>query len=265
VLISRIGTVRVNEDGTFLDDTSEVDMGQIVNHQYVCDAINAKWETTYVPVSGTASQAANCEYLLKLIDKANANRGATSYGTSSYATKQALDKAAVDTAVQSLWKPAGKFVAISHGKEAAYSTDGITWAATTMPSGANWYNVTYGNGKFVAISYFNDNTAYSTDGITWKAGTMPSNANWHSVTYGNGKFVATALHGEVAYSTDGITWKAATMPSHANWHRATYGNGKFVAISPNEGKAAYSTDGITWAAATMPSHANWHRATYGGE
>jgi hypothetical protein len=121
-------------------------MEQIANCQYVCDAINAKWNTSYTPVSGTGTQVATVEYLLKMIDKANANRGATNYGTSAYATTQAVDKTAVDTAVLTLWKPAGKFVAVVNfvdGK-AAYSTDGINWTATTLPSSAYWYDVTYG-------------------------------------------------------------------------------------------------------------------------
>ena len=142
-LIARIGVVRVDDDGTFLDDTSGIDMGQIVNSQYVCNAINAKWGTSYVPVSGTASQMANCEYLLKMIDKANAN--ATSYGTSAYATKQVLDKAAVDKAVQTLWVPRSKFVAVAYNTDkAAYSTDGINWTAATLPSSSKWNYVTYG-------------------------------------------------------------------------------------------------------------------------
>jgi hypothetical protein len=175
-LISRIGTV-TSEEYTG-------DMGQIANVQYVCDAINTKWGAgTVTLVDGTASQAANCEYLLKMIDKAN--RNTTTYGTSAYATLQVIDTIAVDTAVQTLWKPAGKFVAVSGGSDnAAYSTDGETWTATTMPHSDNWQSVTYGNGTFVALAYSSDKAAYSTDGITWTATTMPSTDNWRAITYG---------------------------------------------------------------------------------
>jgi hypothetical protein len=263
-LIAKVGTV-----------TSEGytgDMGQIVNCQYVCDAINAKWKTSYAPVSGTSSKAANVEYLLQTIDKAN--RNTTAFGTSGYATKQALDKAAVDTAVQTLWKPAGKFVAISnYDDKAVYSTDGITWTAATLPSSAYWQSVTYGNGKFVAIAKLGNKAIYSTDGISWTETTMPNSgrAGWESVTYGNGKFVAVALDSatysistdKAAYSTDGITWTAATLPSESYWSSVTYGNGKFVAISNYDDKAVYSTDGITWTAATLPSSAVWQSVTYG--
>ena len=61
-----------------------------------------------------------------------------------------------------------------------------------MPSSANWRYVTYGDGKFVAVTYYSSRAAYSTNGISWTASTLPSSANWSSVTYGNGKFVAVA-------------------------------------------------------------------------
>ncbi|MDR1479409.1 MAG: hypothetical protein LBJ00_10770 [Planctomycetaceae bacterium] len=184
-LIIRIGVVRVDEDGTFLDGTNGINMGQIANCEYVCNAINAKWGlATVTLVSGTATQVANTEYLLKMIDKANANRGATNYGTSSYATKQIVDKVAVDDAVNRLWKPAGKFVAVDYNSnKAAYSTDGINWTAATLPGSSNWNGVTYGNGKFVAVSHNSNKAAYSTDGINWTAATLPG-SDWWDVTYG---------------------------------------------------------------------------------
>ena len=67
-----------------------------------------------------------------------------------------------------------------------------------MPSSANWYSVSYGNGRFVAVTNGTATAAYSTDGITWTAATMPSSANWVSVTYGNGRFVAVAYGTTVA-------------------------------------------------------------------
>jgi hypothetical protein len=245
-----------------IDEDTLIDMGQIANTQYVCNAINTKWGTTLTPVSGTETQAANCEYLLKTIDMANNNT--TSFGTGSYATLQVVDKTAVDAAVNNLWVPGGKFVAVSNYRNmAAYSTDGINWTATTIPS-ASWRNVTYGNGKFVAINYSTDSmAAYSTDGINWTTATMPSSSDWCGVTYGNGKFVVVSGNSnKAAYSTNGINWTAATMPNNF-WVAAAYGNGKFVAVGGNPNKAAYSTNGINWTMVTMPS-GNWYDVVYGG-
>ena len=115
-----------------------------------------------------------------------------------------------------------------------------------MPSGLNWYSVTYGNGKFVAVANNSEQAAYSEDGINWTASTMPSSANWYSITYGNGKFVTVIYaSNQSAYSEDGVNWTLSTIPSSANWYSVTYGNRKFVAVEwgPNE---VYSYDGITW-------------------
>jgi hypothetical protein len=160
-----------------------------------------------------------------------------------------------------------KLVALAASSDkAVYSDNGTSWTAATMPSSASWSSVTYGNGKFVAVSYYGSTAAaYSSDGITWTAATLPSRAWWKSVTYGNGKFVAVTYDNAAsAYSTDGITWvAAAALPSSADWKSVTYGNGKFVAVAGSTA-SAYSSDGITWTAATLPSSASWYSVTYGG-
>jgi hypothetical protein len=157
------------------------------------------------------------------------------------------------------------FVAVAYNSNiAAYSTDGINWTASTLPSSSDWYNVTYGNGKFVTIASNSTNIfVYSTNGINWIQTTLPSSANWYGVTYGNGKFVAVGDDNIAAYSTDGINWTASTLPSSSDWYNVTYGNGKFVTIGYDTNQAAYSTNGINWTAATMPSYANWRNVTYG--
>ncbi|GHT98672.1 hypothetical protein FACS1894142_5290 [Spirochaetia bacterium] len=223
-LINRVG--KLSTDGyPDITESSGVDsMSQIVNCQYVCDAINSKWGTSYTPASETASKAANCEYFLKMVDKANGDK--TTYGTGIYATTQVIDKTAVDNAINTLWVSGSAFVAVDQGSDkAAYSTDGITWTAVTLSSSANWNSVTYGNGKFVAVPLSNNIAAYSTDGITWTTTALPSNKYWYSVTYGNDKFVAVAESSNAAaYSTDGIAWTAATLSSDEGWSSATYCN-----------------------------------------
>jgi hypothetical protein len=258
----------IDRIGTFTSEEYTGDMGQIANCQYVQDAINAKYGAgTVTLVNGTATQAANCEYLLKMIDKANANRSATNYGTSTYATKQVIDKAAVDTAVTMLWKPAGKFVAVAQGaagtndtSNAIYSTDGIFWNQAGPLSEADWNSIAYGNGTFVAIADSSDKVAYSTDGISWTEITLPHKASWKNVTYCNGKFIANAAYDEkAAYSTNGVNWTEITLPWSTSWHwiKTVYGNGKFVVIGfDNSGKkpvskAAYSTNGIDWTLSSL--------------
>ena len=79
---------------------------------------------------------------------------------------------------------------------------GRDWWAATLPASLSLNSVTYGDGKFVAVSYGNNKAVYSTDGITWTAATLPASLNWRGVTYGDGKFVATANNSDkAAYSS----------------------------------------------------------------
>lgn len=146
----------------------------------------------------------------------------------------------------------GRYVAImNNAATAIYSDDGKTWQKTSLPSDGTWYDICYGNGKFVAVGG-DSNTgiaAYSDDGVTWAAATL-SNAAWYSVIYADGKFVAVATDADkAAYSVDGITWIDSTLPISTKWYDIAYGNGKFVVVASDTKASvafAYSTDGINW-------------------
>lgn len=71
------------------------------------------------------------------------------------------------------------FIMISQGETGAYSLDGITWNDFTLPYNQDWSNITYNNGKFIAISSDNtDQAAESIDGITWTSYILPAVSNW---------------------------------------------------------------------------------------
>ena len=66
----------------------------------------------------------------------------------------------------------GKFVAISENSNiVAYSSDGITWATTTMPN-SNYTAIAFDGSKFIAAKtdYNYKGAAFSFDGITWTEG-----------------------------------------------------------------------------------------------
>jgi hypothetical protein len=106
------------------------------------------------------------------------------------------------------------------------------------------YAITYGNGKFVAVSHQGE-MAYSADGITWTA-VADSKFDGYpisAITYGNGRFGAGGRgrsSGTMAYSADGVTW---TLVADSTFGRSdifaiTYGGGRFVAVG-DDGKIAY--------------------------
>lgn len=135
-----------------------------------------------------------------------------------------------------------------------YSTDGTNWTQADVGLAANWRDVAYGNGRYVAVSERNTSfdpqtqAVTSSDGITWNTVSMPAAAGWTSVTYAAGRFVAIGNDSNrAAYSTDGNTWSGATLPETTSWIDVAYGNGTFLAVAFNGNTAWSRDDGQTWA------------------
>ena len=155
---------------------------------------------------------------------------------------------------------------------AAYSTNGgDTWVAMTGLPAGNWTSITFGNGRFIAVSN-GSTTAYSTTGTSWVNGGSAISNNYVSVVYGSGpaKFVAIAggslsTSQATAYSTDGVSWSAGTLPAPAYWTSTAYGNGRYVAVAQGSTLTAYSLDGIVWTtpATVLPQVSAWSSIKYG--
>jgi hypothetical protein len=163
----------------------------------------------------------------------------------------------------------GRYVAIAKDTAVAgYSLDGITWSTASAGQSADWADITYGNGTFVAVATTTYRTVSNDGGATWAAGSVMSGANY--VAYGGTRFVAIApgLTNSAAYSTAGTSWTTVTLPSNddsttSSWKGLAYGNGRFVAISDNSGMAAYSLDGATWTKSNLPGIYEWSSIGYG--
>jgi len=180
----------------------------------------------------------------------------------------------------------GRFVAVTgdslrNGHNIGYSTDGQVWTLATETNGLFYYannqsstfNITYGNGRFVAVGGSNEGDThkigYSTDGQVWTLA-KETNGLFDSslgagggVTYGNDRFVAVGFSllsekNKFGYSTDGQVWTLATNTNGLFGGDAgfgvAYGNGRFVAVgSSNLGgknNIGYSKDGQVWTLAT---------------
>ena len=148
-----------------------------------------------------------------------------------------------DTALQSITYGNDKFVVTSGSEsnssdKSYYSTNGINWSQSTLPSIKSWMSVTFGNGRYVSVSRSNI-AAYSNDGINWTQSSLPSISNWDSVTFGNNIFVAVSSSASIsAYSYDGIIWKQLAAPHPSN--SITFGDGRFVSIRRNSNQVLYS-------------------------
>ena len=149
------------------------------------------------------------------------------------------------------------------GSYAAGQGAGTTWHKASKPPTGIWDGITYGNGRFVAVS--GDRSAmYSSDGVAWKKAMTPG-GHWGSVAFGNGHFVAVAFgsgagaHGMT--SEDGITWRSLTTPL-GHWMKVIFANHRFVAVGGG-GHAMYSPDGTTWTVSSGVPNAFWRSVAYG--
>jgi len=98
---------------------------------------------------------------------------------------------------------AGIFVAVG-ASVCATSTDGVEWTARTIGANT-WQAVINDGTNFVAVSGTGTAGAYSADGITWYASTLPASFNWSSLCFGGGLILAThagAISNAAASSAD---------------------------------------------------------------
>jgi hypothetical protein len=112
----------------------------------------------------------------------------------------------------------------------ATSTDGVTWANTTI-AGLTNPPTSLAFGKNTFVMSHNSKIMYSSDAKTWTSAT-PTVSGITKVAYGGGRFMAVGA--SKAYtSTDGITWTATTGVPANNWLGLSYGVNNFVAVSSN--------------------------------
>jgi len=164
------------------------------------------------------------------------------------------------------------YVAVARATSAAaYSRDGINWTAANLGEVADWCDIAYGNGTFVAIAESDSASAFravsTNGGSTWSTTSLANGAK--AIAYGGTRFVEVEgnFSNTVAYSTSGVAWTVTTLPSNndsteSNWVDIAYGNGRFVAISDSSAMAAYSLDGITWTKSNLPAIYEWSSIGY---
>ena len=145
------------------------------------------------------------------------------------------------------------------------------WFSKEVP-GKSWRSITYGDGKFVAVSNSNKQVMYAEDPAdTWTTAKTPY-ANWRQIIYGGGKFVAVAeattpgLSNYVLYASDPAGPWTEVNTSHPI-RSITYGDGKFVAVLQhpnNNNHVMYAADPAgPWSYVKTSETVYWNLITYG--
>lgn len=157
------------------------------------------------------------------------------------------------------------FIALSNDTSgnALYSSDGITWSATTIAT-YSWIDVAWGNGTWVAIMQTLGDTATSPDGITWthNAGVMATNPN-NGVYFGDGVFLTASIpYAEVYSSSDGVTWATTITPFVGQL--AAFGDGLFVLFGGSGDVASAPASTLVWSSVTsLPDGSSYWVAGHG--
>jgi hypothetical protein len=119
-----------------------------------------------------------------------------------------------------------------------------------MPSSRTWNAVVYAAGRFLAFGYNSTAAAYSADGQTWTAITLPATGRWLAAAGGSSSLVALNQgSGSHLYSASAATAAftvaaASTATLSYQWQLSTDGGTTFSNIS-GANSATLSLSGLT--------------------
>lgn len=129
------------------------------------------------------------------------------------------------------------------------SKDGASWRQTFAENDMGFFNISFGNGRFVACRqvgiYFPISEAWvSENGVDWRVYALPGSAN--VIAFGNGHFIAAGYGEKFLSSVDGVHWKTQVTPFvDESASGIAYGGGKFI-VSGEFGTLMSSADGVRW-------------------
>lgn len=143
-----------------------------------------------------------------------------------------------------------------NGKARLFYSSGVDlpdykWKVSSVGRSAEWMDIAYGAGVFVAVANGTNQAARSSDGINWTLFSIPGGGSyntWSNIIYAGGKFVATAGGGS-AYSTDGINWTAGTSSSIYDDSGLVYDGSQYISASnaySGTREFSKSSNGISW-------------------
>jgi|GEM_PF-2777750 len=126
----------------------------------------------------------------------------------------------------------GIFLVQGLGGELWRSINGNDWSL--QASGPEYPgDLEFGNGLFVAVSYYFGVIMTSEDGISWTTrltGDNTSNRFFYGVAYSDGIYFATGGSGTLYTSFDGLDWTKRETDVQQNLYQATYVKGKAMVI-----------------------------------
>ena len=171
----------------------------------------------------------------------------------------------------------GQFVVLS-GTAVTTSSDGTNWMVRYIPIDGYLDQITYGNGRYVAVGSGPNGglTASSSDLVTWTTSTPGTPYPLNAVAFGEGMFIAVGAIGSVSSnnytgyvisSTNGLDWTLRSAPTNSNTPitDVVYGAGKFVAaLGTSAGRVLVSEEGTNWTFVVVTNGRSFTKLSFTG-
>lgn len=134
----------------------------------------------------------------------------------------------------------GRFVAVGYTLRSYASTNGWDWVASSNLNFA-LENVAFGNGLFVGS--YNNAITVSADGLQWTPQLVLTNTFMYRLAFANGQFLGLGM--DIVTSPDGSNWTQRLNAPEAVFQDAAFGNGITVVIGDNA-NILTSQDATSW-------------------
>lgn len=141
----------------------------------------------------------------------------------------------------------GTIVGVGHGGTILRSTDTQYWSDHSKGTDALW-SITYGAGCFAAAGANGTIMTSHDDGKTWCRRSTKISTELRGITFGNNRFVAVSYYGQMLSSTDGMRWDLQSDSPEDCWTGIYYSPQVpgFIALSNDRNCMATSPDGSVW-------------------
>lgn len=129
-----------------------------------------------------------------------------------------------------------------------YKRLGVDWTTQVSNATSPLRAISYGNGKWIAVSYSGGQARISTDATTWSTTNINTGNSIFSIDFGNSVWAAAGAYSERT-TTDGVTWTSFTnnVGFGTSYSRTiAYGNGLWVISSREGAQIKTSTNLVSW-------------------
>lgn len=156
----------------------------------------------------------------------------------------------------------GNYVAVSSGEYGSIykSTSSAVWNDVTPSKLPGMNAVTYGAGKFIAVTdkenyNLNAKVVTSTNGDTWTTTDTGVQDNLTGIAFGTNQYIAVSDYGGIYSSVNGTSWTERFKNGDFAFNTVAYLNNQFVALGIKYNSTTYeqesvviakSSDGIQW-------------------